>query len=217
VNLGYQGYAQEVRGKSIAEERLRVSREIHDTVGYSLTNIRVMLEAASLQQSDKPEETVRLINLSMEEASDCLEQTRQTMRQLRIRDEPVLSGLSAIQRLIRAFSDVSGIKVVAQYGNVPSKWPISVEKAVYRMIQEGMTNSFRHGMATEIMIYLWQDEKILRIIIKDNGSGSGEIKEGIGISGMRERITGMGGELQVSRLSDGFEVKAEIPLKQENS
>lgn len=215
ANLGYQGYAQEISGRSIAEERRRVSREIHDSVGYSLTNIRVMMEAASLQFSTRPEETVRLIDQSAEEASLCLEQTRQTMRQLRAREDPAISGLSAIQRLVNAFSEVSGIEVIAEFGNVPVRWPLAVEKAVYRLVQEGMTNSLRHGMATEIMIYLWQDRDALRIIVRDNGKSSGDIKEGIGISGMRERAAALGGDLQVGPRPDGFEVKARIPLSKE--
>ncbi len=215
ANLGYQGYAQEISGRSIAEERRRVSREIHDTVGYSLTNIRVMLEAASLQLPTRPEETVRLIDQSVEEASLCLEQTRQTMRQLRAREDPTISGLSAIQRLVNAFSEVSGIKVIAEFGNISVRWPLAVEKAVYRLVQEGMTNSLRHGMATEIVIYLWQDRDALRIIVRDNGKSSGDIKEGIGISGMRERVDALGGNLQVGPGPDGFEVKAMIPLSNE--
>ncbi|RKX88789.1 MAG: hypothetical protein DRZ90_17740, partial [Spirochaetes bacterium] len=217
ANLGYQSYAREVRGRSIAEERHRVSREIHDTVGYSLTNIRVMLEAASLQMSSRPEEVVRLIDQSMDEASLCLEQTRQTMRQLRAREDPPATGLSAVHRLVRAFSEVSTINVTAEYGNVPVKWSLSIEKAVYRLIQEGMTNALRHGLATEIMIYLWQDEDALRVIVRDNGSGTGEVKEGLGISGMRERVEVLNGSLSVGPQPDGFEVKARIPLSSEEN
>jgi len=212
ANLGYQGYAQELRGTSIAEERRRISREIHDSVGYSLTNIRVMLEAAVIRQKDHPDETVRLIEQSMDEAGLCLEQTRQAMRQLRGREVPVPSGPSAIQRLVRAFEEVTGIRVNAEYGNVPVVWPLAVEKAVYRLVQEGMTNAFRHGMATEIIIYLWQDEDALRLSVRDNGRGSGEVKEGIGIAGMRERVEALGGEVAVGPRPDGFEVRAWLPL-----
>ena len=212
ANLGYQGYAQDIRLRSIAEERRRISREIHDSVGYSLTNIRVMLEAASLQMPTKPEETDKLIHQSMDEASLCLEQTRKVMRLLRAREDPPVTGLSAIQRLITAFAEVSGINVVAEYGNAPVRWPIAIEKAVYRLIQEGMTNAFRHGMATEIVIYMRQDQDMFQIIVRDNGSGTGEVKEGIGIAGMRERVTALGGNLQVGPHPDGFEVKARIPI-----
>ncbi len=215
VNLGYQHYAQEVRGDSIAEERRRISREIHDTVGYSLTNIRVMLEAATLRMNNNPDETVELIRQSVEEADLCLEQTRMAMRQLRTREISAASGISAIQRLVKAFGDVTGIRVCADYGNVPSNWPIIVEKTVYRLVQEGMTNAFRHGMATEIMIYLRHDKDVLRLIIRDNGRGGGEVMEGLGITGMRERVGALNGEVEFGPCPDGFEVRAWLPLPKE--
>ena len=164
-----------------------------------------------------PDETRQLIGQSIDEAGICLEQTRQAMRQLRGREFMMPSGVSAIQRLVRAFSDVTGISVEAEYGNVTVNWPKDVEKTVYRLVQEGMTNAFRHGMATEIMIYLWQDADMLRLIIRDNGSGSGEIKEGLGITGMRERVGSLGGDLEVGPRPDGFEVRARLPLPEEET
>ena len=213
ANLGYQGYVEEVRGSSIADERRRISREIHDTVGYSLTNIRVMLEAATLRMDTNPGETRGLIDQSINEAGLCLDQTRMAMRQLRGRVVRIASGLPAIQRLVTTFSDISGIHVEAEYGNASAIWPMPVERAIYRLVQEGMTNAFRHGMATEIKIYLWQDDKALRLVVRDNGSGSGEFKEGLGITGMRERVEALGGDVRVGPRPDGFEVRARLPLR----
>lgn len=212
TNLGYQGYAQEIRYASIADERRRISREIHDTVGCSLTNIRVMLEAASLKMKLSPGKSLELIEQSMHEAAGCLEQTRAAMRRLRNRGSPAARGLPAIQRLVNAFSETTGIRVKTEYGNVPAEWPEETERAVYRLVQEGMTNAFRHGMATEIMIYFQQDGDALRLTVRDNGDGSAEIKEGLGITGMRERVKSLGGSVQVGPRPDGFEVRAVLPL-----
>ena len=86
ANLDFQTYSNSLQLDTLKRERKRVSREIHDTVGYSLTNIRIMLEAASLMIDDDPGQAAGLIDRSMKEAGICLEETRSAMRLLRSKE-----------------------------------------------------------------------------------------------------------------------------------
>jgi len=76
-----------------------------------------------------------------------------------------------------------------------------------------MTNAFRHGMATVIRINFWISENILHLTIHDNGIGANEIIDGIGVAGMRERISDIGGSLEIRNVDDGFKINADIPLE----
>jgi signal transduction histidine kinase len=87
-----------------------------------------------------------------------------------------------------------------------------IDLVLYRMIQEGLTNAFRHGKATLITVRLWIFQSELIVRIHDNGQGSPEIKKGIGLQGMEERIKKIHGRLEAKNVVDGFVVIAWIPL-----
>ena len=89
------------------------------------------------------------------------------------------------------------------------------EEAIYRIVQESMTNSVRHGHATEIYITFARDEDTLIIIIEDNGTGCAEIKEGFGLHHMKERVRLLSGDVHFYS-NHGFEVIVEIPLRKED-
>ena len=79
------------------------------------------------------------------------------------------------------------------------------------MVQEGLTNSLKHGKATHVRLHFWQEEHGVWVHINDNGLGSRKMSEGIGIAGMRERIEQLGGRLRAANKQDGFELSAWIP------
>ena len=89
-----------------------------------------------------------------------------------------------------------------------------VDSLIYQFIQEGLTNSFRHGEATKIKILFWREDHILNIHLTDNGIGAKSIKEGIGMMGMRERLGALGGTMDSQNVVDGFELSARIPVKE---
>lgn len=215
ANLGFQDITSSLELDTLKKERNRVSREIHDTVGYSLTNIRIMLEAASyMVESDTPQ-TRELIRKSMEEAGICLEETRNAMRQLRSKEVSRPRGMKSFFDLVRVFGEATGIRVRIEFGNTPDSLGDRIDRAVFRFIQEGLTNSFRHGRASEIGIYFWIQNRILKVSLRDNGSGAEELTEGIGLAGMKERLAELGGNMSYHNVSDGFETTIEIPLNRE--
>ena len=79
-------------------------------------------------------------------------------------------------------------------------------------MQEGLTNAFRHGRATKIEVQFWATTELLTINILDNGMGAFKFNKGMGISGMEERLSRIGGTLEAGNISDGFQISAFIPL-----
>lgn len=215
ANIGFQTYVKRIEIDAIVNERKRLSREIHDAVGYTLTNIIMLLEAANLLVDKDIEKQKEAILNAKNQAVSGLEETRYALRSLRDEGVHRRHGLNAINDLIKAFRNATGVNIKVEYGNLPAFTTEVIDIILYRMIQEGMTNAFRHGMATKITILFRYELDIIRLVIHDNGSGFTEITEGIGITGMRERMTDVGGSLLLKNVIDGFQLKAEIPWKKE--
>jgi signal transduction histidine kinase len=214
ANLGFQRLVATVEQQSKLDERKRVSREIHDTVGYALTNLMMMMEAALDHCPAEATRARSLLLRARKQAQEGLNETRRALRVLRSRDEGEGFGLKAIHKLARAFAEVTGVHVKLEWGNLPWVLSEAIGPAVYRFVQEGLTNAFTHGKATEIRLAFWQTDGHLLVNVHDNGSGSSTIKEGIGLAGMRERVEQLGGQVAARNLRDGFELLATIPRSQ---
>ncbi|HDQ13733.1 MAG TPA: sensor histidine kinase [Sediminispirochaeta sp.] len=212
ANLDFQRYVHSVEYSAVNGERRRISREIHDTVGYSLTNIIMTLEAAKELIRRDAERANEALDHSLLEARHCLEETRQSMRKMRSQELQEAVGLQAIAHLARSFSEATGMEIKVEYGNAPDSFGGELDLVLFRIVQEGITNAFRHGMASQVRITLWIEARYLYITISDNGKGSTEIVDGVGISGMRERVEAAGGQLSFLPGPDGFKVRSVLPL-----
>ena len=214
ANMEFQEYANTAGVRSRNKERKRISRDIHDTIGHSLTNMIMMMEAATDMVKADQENLREMITLTRGQAQKGLLETRRALKELRSDEEKRHSGLPAIHELISIFEKVTGVSVTREYGNFHFYFPDKINKFLYNMVQEGLTNAFRHGNATMILIHFWiNDEGILTLRIRDNGKGvEEEIKEGIGLMGMRERLEKIQGTLDARNVLDGFELAAYIPL-----
>ncbi len=217
ANLGFQRHAVHAEEASASNERRRISREIHDTVGYTMTNIIMMMEEANARLETDIERVRQLIRTTRLQAERGWEEARSALRALRALRGAEISGALALTKLVRAFEQATGIAVQVSFGNVV--WPMTdeLETVVYRFVQEGMTNSFRHGRATRIDIFLWNAKDELRLTMWDNGVGATEFKEGIGMNGLFERITPLGGKLIARGLPQGFELAIVIPYVRQSA
>jgi signal transduction histidine kinase len=217
ANIGFQNYATSVEEMSMKKERNRIAREMHDTIGYALTNVMIMMEAATDLAGKEHDRLQSLLKQARKQAQGALNETRRALRELRAVEARKEHGLAAIHKLVKAFEKATNVRVTVEYGEVPWSFGEEADLAVYRMIQEGLTNAFKHGKATKIRLLFWKDNGTIGISINDDGHGCKEIHEGIGISGMRERIEQLGGQVQVQKQADGFMLRARIPWKVEAS
>ncbi len=95
--------------------------------------------------------------------------------------------------------------------NLPWELDPEVDGAIYRLLQESMTNAFRHGGATHVSVRFSVREREIEVMVRDNGRGAEEVEEGIGLAGMRERVERLGGRLSARSITGGFEVLAYLP------
>lgn len=217
ANLDFQDLATRVQRETEEQERKRIAREIHDIVGHTLTNIQMMMEAATDIARNGSEGLEDLLVKSRNQAQRGLLETRRAMRNLRVVSKVHASGMRRIADLARIFENATGVPVRLHGGNAPASFGAQVDDAVYRMIQECLTNALRHGNATEITVSFWVVEEAVRVSVADNGAGSKEIVPGVGLAGMTERIAHLGGMMKAENTPFGFLVLAEIPLGREQA
>jgi signal transduction histidine kinase len=211
ANMRFQRYASEIETSSAENERRRITRELHDSVGYALTNFMMMMEAAKDLIKKDPERLQRLISSARERAEETLADTKRTLRQFRKEIDLNRRGIHRIQDLTNAFQEATGVRVDLWFANLPLTLGPDVDAVLFRIVQEGMTNSFHHGQATHVEVVFRLESHGVRASVRDNGEGAESISEGIGFKGLRERLGPIGGTLTTRNLPNGFELSAWIP------
>lgn len=213
TNSAYQDYAVVVQEHATEQERQRITRDIHDIVGYTLTNNLMLMESALDLMKESPLALPSIIETARENSQEGLDRVRAAMYRLRQQHNPYPIGLNAIARLGRTFEQATGTTVAFDFGNMPITTTPQIDSAMYHLVQSALVNSFRHGSATEVSVSFWCDQRSIQVLVQDNGSGTPEVVEGIGLKGMRERIQEIGGTLEVRDVGVGFAVLAVIDYK----
>jgi signal transduction histidine kinase len=210
ANLGLQDYTVRHQRESIMNERNRISREIHDSVGYMLTNLIAVLDYTRELIIAGQDQVLEKLDSGREQAREALAEVRRAVRALRPPIE--VSHLQAIATLIKAFSEVTRIEVSAHMPDLPDSLTEEIDWLIYRVIQEALTNTFRHGQANHVFINVHLKNKLISITVRDNGLGTANIKLGCGLTGIQERVKDLEGRFEVeSKPNQGFVIKILIP------
>jgi len=212
TNLGFQKYAFTIENESRIEERLSITREIHDITGYTLTSITMMLEhGEDLLLGKKDQELLELLGSARMQARAGHHEIRQALKQLRDIQEVTMPLTSRIHKIVHNFMHVTGMDIHLEFTNFSASGSSTYDNFILRFLQEGLTNSFRHGKATQVIIIFFQEREHLVITFEDNGIGSASVVEGIGLRGMAERIEQQGGVISYSSSHAGFTLIARLP------
>ncbi|GHI07855.1 two-component sensor histidine kinase [Streptomyces cellostaticus] len=211
---------EEEAGRRVAEERLRIARDLHDLLAHSITLIGVQTSVAAHVLGADPG---RLDRAAVAEALDDIAETcrtargelRTTLEVLRDPGSPdsrgPLPGLHGLVDLARTAAGAE-VKLTVTAEEVPP----AVGAAAYRIVQEALTNAVRHGGRDDVTVHVrvHEDDGALRVHVTDDGSGAGDGLPGFGLVGMRERARSVGGTVDAGPREDakGFEVKAVLPL-----
>jgi signal transduction histidine kinase len=184
-------------------ERLRIGQELHDALGHHLTILALNLEVAAHLSSGPAQESIRTAQ-SMSRL--LLEDVRELVRE--VKTDEMMDLVAELQRLAR---DVPTPTVhVAVAGEVhigDSRW----SHTLLRCAQEFVTNSVRHGRATNVWLELTEADGVIELVARDDGRGASEIRNGDGLLGMRRRFEELGGTLVVeSRERAGFALTARL-------
>jgi signal transduction histidine kinase len=202
-----QDYAREIEEESRVAERLSLTRDIHDAVGYTLTNTIMAMEAVKVMVKSEPERVERYLEVTRRNAEEGLAAIKRMLRDFRSRERSVDSCVIAIKKLVKVFTLSTGLSVRYEFGNLDVAVLDLFSECVYHFIQEGLINAFRHGRARNVALLFWDYGGSLRVTMDDDGSGCGpEIVPGIGLTGMAERAKPYGGRVQIERNSGGFRI-----------
>jgi signal transduction histidine kinase len=211
---------EEEARRRVAEERLRIARDLHDLLAHSITLIGVQTSVAAHVLNADPG---RLDRAAVAEALDDIAETCRTARgELRttlevLRDHgppeargplPGLDGLPDLVGTARAAG--ARVELSLRHTEVPP----AVGAAAYRIVQEALTNAVRHGGRDDLSVRVgvYDDGGALRVTVTDDGAGAGTGPPGFGLVGMRERARSVGGTLEAGpREGNGFQVSAVLP------
>ena len=212
ANRELEKYAAESEKLAQTRERNRLAREIHDTLGHTLTGIIAGIDAAQTVADVSPETLKRYLSLVSDVARQGMTDVRRSVNELRPDALEQRDLLSAIRQMISQMSAASKADITLDNRAGRLSFGEDEEEVIYRIIQESITNSIRHGKADRVRIRITREYNIVTIIIKDNGIGAASIEPGFGLTHMRERLEMLGGKIQVDG-KDGFCVLAEIPIR----
>lgn len=196
---------------AVDRERKRISREIHDTLGHALTGISAGIDAVKVLIEIDSNKAKSQLNIVSDVVREGIVDVRRSLNKLR---PDALEGRTledALNKIIREFEGVSNIKIKLNYNWTTADLSVAVEDIIFRIIQESITNSLRHGHASEVIIDMVEDADYM-MFIKDNGIGAEEIVYGYGLMQMQERLAIIGGEITFNT-KNGFETVIRIPKK----
>lgn len=201
----------QVADLAAANERNRLAREIHDTLGHYLTVIHIQLEAARAVAPSDPDKAGLAINRAQTLAKDGLAAVRQSVKALR-ENTPVQSITEQLRSLVGAVQDESFSATLSVTGVERAVRP-GVALALHRAALEALTNVRRHSNAKLAMVGLtFEADGRVRLMVKDDGVGTETAEGGFGLVGLRERAEDLGGQLHwESAPGKGFALTVELP------
>ncbi|MBD2259055.1 sensor histidine kinase [Pseudanabaena sp. FACHB-2040] len=196
-------YSLQIEDQATLQERTRIAREIHDSLGHLLTAQSVVLENIALSLKSNSQEAQAFLEDSKRLGAEARRELRQAI--LMLRSDPLQGKLfeEAVDHLIAEFSYISGIQPTVQI-RLPIHIPDRYQVSAYRILEEALTNIQKHSEATRVDIKLEIQSAadtatpILYLKIADNGKGFNlqQNKTGFGLQGMRERAESLGGEIR---------------------
>jgi signal transduction histidine kinase len=210
-----QEYALHAEEIAVVEERNRLAREMHDTIGHRLTVASVQLEGAQRLCSRDPERAAGMVATVREQVREALSELRSAVATLRTPVEADLQLRSSLTRLITDFEQATGLAVHQVLPDGMPDLPDAHRLALYRAAQEALTNVQRHAGAQQVWLVLGRDREAVTLLVGDDGQGLSLSKEqkGFGLRGLRERAEQLGGELHLEpRSGGGTQLSLRLPL-----
>lgn len=212
ANAQLKKYALKTEKMTETRERNRLAREIHDTIGHSLIGIIAGIDASRRLLDESADLARQQLEAVADVARNGMNDVRRSVKALRpdVLEKNDLE--EAIQQVVEEMKQVSGADIFLNNRAGRMEFQEDEEEAIYRIVQESLTNAIRHGKADKIWIGIERINNIVTVEIKDNGAGCKEIEEGFGLKHMAERLEMLNGSLSYSG-DDGFMITARIPLR----
>jgi signal transduction histidine kinase len=220
-NRSLEESREEEARRRVAEERLRIARDLHDVVAHSLASINVQAAAGAHVAAAHPDQAQAALDAIKRASKDALDELRTTLGALRSGVDgaaaprapvPSLQRLDALVERTRAAGLPVTVTVEGSAGPIPS----AVDAAAYRIVQESLTNTLRHAGPAAAVVTITYLSDAVELDVRDDGLGSAVLNTspGHGIAGMRERAIALGGSLETRAVAGGgFRVHAVLPTR----
>ncbi|MHC3468786.1 sensor histidine kinase [Streptomyces sp. 7R007] len=200
---------EEAALRRAGEERLRIARELHDSLTHSISIVKLQAGVAVHLARKRGEEIPEALLAIQDASGEAMRELRATLEVLRT-DEPTGTPALLVERACAA-----GLAADLTVTGAERPLPATLDRAVYRIVQEALTNAARHAGPAKVAVELDYGEADLTIRVADDGTAdpASPPTPGVGLTGMRERVTALGGTLHAApRAEGGFEVLARLPL-----
>ena len=206
--------------RRVAEERLRIARDLHDVVAHSLSSINIQAGAGAHVARRHPDQAEQALHAIKHASKDALDELRVTVGMLRADGEeaprapqPTLGRLDTLVQSTAA----AGVDVDVQVQGSPSALPVPVDAAAFRIVQESLTNVLRHAGPARAFVTIAYSDDGLDVDVTDTGRGPHNgTNGGHGLAGMRERAEAIGGRVDAGPApGGGFRVHAHLPARPE--
>ncbi len=209
----------EAAQRKAMEERLRIARELHDSLTHSISVIQVQAGVAAHLARKRSEDVPAALLAIQEAGADAARELRTTLSVLRSEEDGDSSGLAQLDSLVTR-AEGAGLPVTVTVTGAERALPPGVDQAAYRIVQEALTNVSRHAGPACASVHLHYAAEIFSVQVDDDGTGIRNraglrpAGTGLGLIGMRERVTALGGRLHAGpRDGGGFQVHAEFPAR----
>jgi signal transduction histidine kinase len=217
ANAQLAAYATQAEELAMTQERNRLAREIHDSLGHYLTTVNVQIEAAKVVMDSDPDRALDAMNKAQELTQKGLNRVRESVAALR---ESPVSNRTLGEAIASLVKEAQSSGIVTEFEVTGEQQPLEnkVALALYRAAQEGLTNVRRHARASRVDVLLDFQPSKVRLVIRDNGVGAAETDGGFGLLGIRERVQLLGGRLEISTgVGKGFCLTAIVPTSDADS
>jgi signal transduction histidine kinase len=208
ANEQLRAYALQAEELSVARERNRLAREIHDGLGHHLTAAHMQINAAKAILHHHPDKAELALERARTLTQDALTDVRRSVAALRTLERPLTEALASLVKETIAAGTLTDLKIEG----MPRQLEPHVESSLYRVAQEGLTNVRKHAQATNCAVTLTYHRPTVELSIEDNGVGSANASGGFGLVGIRERVAHLNGEMHVDTApQQGLKLRVSVP------
>jgi signal transduction histidine kinase len=198
---------------AVLEERTRIARDIHDSIGHGLTSIIVQLQAFPYIMKADSSEIDNTLQTILEITRGCLTEVRTVVHQMAVDDEGI--GLIALQSLIKQVQEHSGLNIKFTITDEMTEGKLETFELLYRILQEALTNVIRHAEASDVEVTIVNNGTNVIMSIEDNGIFTEQTKfiPGFGLAGIKDRCQKVGGSCLIqSRDPHGLALIVKVPI-----
>ena len=209
-------YILEIEDHAALQERNRIARDIHDSLGNALTTLNIQLQTALKLWHLDPVQAGQFLAEAQRLGTIAVKEVRQSVSNMRSEGLPEQSLEELIDSLVENFHKSTGVLPSTKI-NLSVPLPVKVVTTIHRIVQEALTNICKYAEATEVQIHLSANPNNLCLIIQDNGKGFrlSQNKTGFGLQGIGERVAALKGNLNIeTEPGSGCKLTVELPLVQ---